>query len=72
MTNCGDKKVPKNQVEPVWTIDDVCHFLQMGRTWVKERVRTGVIPSAMLGRRRRFDPEAVRVWWERQAGGSRR
>jgi predicted DNA-binding transcriptional regulator AlpA len=53
--------------ERLWTIEDVCHFLQMGRTWVREQVALPPgperLPHRYLGRSLRFDPEEVREWW---------
>ncbi len=35
-------------------------------SWVYQKAEAGVLPSVKLGKYRRFDPVAVREWFERQ------
>jgi excisionase family DNA binding protein len=46
--------------EPMWTSDDVAKFLQVSRSWVEHAAPSGVIPSVMIGRLRRFRPDDIR------------
>ena len=62
--------------EPLWKLEDVCHFLKMGRTWVRKQMAvpasSGGLPHYRLGRAVRFDPKQVREWWRGHAAGPER
>lgn len=53
----------------LWTVDDVCRYLQMGKSWVHENAAAGVLPSIQMGRARRFDPVAVKAYAQSLARG---
>ncbi|NNB96679.1 helix-turn-helix domain-containing protein [Corallococcus exiguus] len=59
-------QVVKPVPEGAWDVSDVCAYLKMGRTWVREQVAAGKIPCVRLGRSVRFDPDTVKAWWKRQ------
>ncbi|MEH1167264.1 helix-turn-helix domain-containing protein [Micromonospora sp. CPCC 205539] len=56
------------QQPKLWTVDDVSAYLgvpvQTLYTWRKRR--TGP-PAGRVGRHLRYDPDAVRAWFEQQA-----
>jgi excisionase family DNA binding protein len=59
------------------TIDQLCAWLQVHRSWVFARIADGVLPSIRLsadgrnGKRaaRRFDRRKVAAWLERRTAG---
>lgn len=59
------------QPEGLWTLEDVCDFLKMGKTWVRQQVAAGTLPVVRLGTAVRFKPSAIKAWVERQEKGSR-
>ncbi|MEU7930219.1 helix-turn-helix domain-containing protein [Micromonospora echinofusca] len=52
----------------LWTVDDVADYLgvpvQTLYTWRKRRIGP---PAGRVGRHLRYDPDAVRAWFEQQA-----
>ncbi|RQX07545.1 helix-turn-helix domain-containing protein [Micromonospora arida] len=52
----------------LWTVDDVSAYLgvpvQTLYTWRKRRIGP---PAGRVGRHLRYDPDAVRAWFEQQA-----
>lgn len=56
------------QAPKLWTVDDVSAYLgvpvQTLYTWRKRRIGP---PAGRVGRHLRYDPEAVRAWFEQQA-----
>lgn len=57
-----------NEVEQLWTIDDVSRYLQIPvetlYQWRKKRVGP---PARKIGRHLRYDPQAVKTWFHLQA-----
>ena len=42
------------------TVDDLCSILQVPRSWVYDRTRTGRIPTVPnTGKYKRFDPDVI-------------
>ncbi len=56
----------KNE-ETLWTVTQVCTYLQASRAWVYKRAEDGTLPCIRLGGFVRFDPEVVRAWVKGQA-----
>lgn len=60
--------MPNNKDEPLWTVDDVSAFLRIPvetlYQWRKKRVGP---PARKIGRHLRYDPAAVRAWFNDQA-----
>ncbi|MEV5764838.1 helix-turn-helix domain-containing protein [Micromonospora sp. NPDC052213] len=56
------------QPSKLWTVDDVSAYLgvpvQTLYTWRKRRLGP---PAGRVGRHLRYDPDAVRAWFEQQA-----
>ncbi|WFE46354.1 helix-turn-helix domain-containing protein [Verrucosispora sp. WMMD1129] len=56
------------QSHKLWTVDDVSAYLgvpvQTLYTWRKRRIGP---PAGRVGRHLRYDPDAVRAWFEQQA-----
>ncbi|MEU0152951.1 helix-turn-helix domain-containing protein [Micromonospora fulviviridis] len=56
------------QPPQLWTVDDVSAYLgvpvQTLYTWRKRRIGP---PAGRVGRHLRYDPDAVRAWFEQQA-----
>ena len=52
----------------LWTVEDVSAYLgvpvQTLYTWRKRRIGP---PAGRVGRHLRYDPDAVRAWFDRQA-----
>ncbi|WP_426751768.1 helix-turn-helix transcriptional regulator [Myxococcus sp. Y35] len=57
--------------ECLWTLDEVCAYLKMGKTWVRTRVAAGTFPVVRLGAAVRFRPAEVREWLDGQTKGAR-
>ena len=50
-------------LEQLWSVDQVCHFLGVKRTWVYAHVATKELPHVRLsGQCIRFVPDDVRRW----------
>jgi excisionase family DNA binding protein len=49
-------------VDAAWVAD----FLGVPKSWVRDATRDGRLPCVPLGRYRRYDPQDVRAWVERQ------
>ncbi|MDG4794065.1 helix-turn-helix domain-containing protein [Micromonospora sp. WMMD1082] len=60
--------MPTTQSHKLWTVDDVSAYLgvpvQTLYTWRKRRIGP---PAGRVGRHLRYDPDAVRAWFEQQA-----
>ena len=56
------------QLPKLWTVDDVSAYLgvpvQTLYTWRKRRIGP---PAGRVGRHLRYDPDAVRAWFNQQA-----
>jgi excisionase family DNA binding protein len=56
------------QQPKLWSVDDVSAYLgvpvQTLYTWRKRRIGP---PAGRVGRHLRYDPDAVRAWFEQQA-----
>ncbi len=56
------------QPPKLWTVEDVSAYLgvpvQTLYTWRKRRIGP---PAGRVGRHLRYDPDAVRAWFEQQA-----
>lgn len=51
----------------LWKTEDVMRFLRVGRNWVYEKVRDGVLPHKRLGPRTIiFTPAEIKKWWKQQ------
>jgi excisionase family DNA binding protein len=50
---------------PLWSVEQVCTFLNVGKTTVYELVKKGDLKALKIGRATRFSPAAVVEW----AGG---
>ena len=48
------------QVDALWTVDQVAAYMQMSRSWVYKRVAADEIPCIRLGASVRFVPESIR------------
>lgn len=46
--------------DQLWTVKQVAHFLNKGRTWVYSNVHK--IPHCRVGAELRFDPETIKRW----------
>jgi excisionase family DNA binding protein len=46
----------------LWTVEDLCRFLNVSKRWVHERTRRGEIPCYRLGTALRFDPKEIESW----------
>ncbi|GEL75666.1 helix-turn-helix domain-containing protein [Myxococcus virescens] len=53
----------------LWTRDEVCAYLKMGSTWVREKTASGELPCLKLGRSVRYSPAAIKEWVEQQGRG---
>jgi excisionase family DNA binding protein len=49
-------------IVPLWTVTDVCRFLNVSKRWVHERTRRHDIPCYRFGPLLRFDPEEIANW----------
>lgn len=52
--------------ERLLTAEDVAELLGVSTSWVYAASRRGELPTVTLGRYRRYRPEAVEAWIERQ------
>jgi predicted DNA-binding transcriptional regulator AlpA len=48
--------------ECLWTVNDVCRYLQASRSWVYQQAAAGVVPSLRITGFLRFEPAKVRAW----------
>ena len=46
----------------LWTVEDLCRFLNVSKRWVHERTRQHEIPCYRLGTALRFDPKEIESW----------
>ena len=53
---------PNADVQPLWSVDDVCRFLGFSKRWLHERTRLGEIPCYRFGTALRFHPLEVTCW----------
>lgn len=53
---------PNADVQPLWSVDDVCRFLGFSKRWLHERTRLGEIPCYRFGAALRFHPMEVTSW----------
>ncbi len=61
----------KNQIEMLWTIDDVADFLQVKTSVIKYWIHNSDIPFIKLGKRHRFDPEEIKGWIRNQKNNNK-
>ena len=54
--------------EALWTVQDLQHYLRVGRTLTWTLIARGEIPVVRVGRTVRLRPGDVRAWAARQAG----
>ena len=47
---------------PLMTVDEAAVFLQVPKSWIYERTRTGAIPTRKLGRHVRIPSAELRAW----------
>jgi excisionase family DNA binding protein len=52
--------------EPLMTASEVAEILGVEESWVRSQSRAGQIPTVILGRWRRYRPEAIRDWVKEQ------
>lgn len=50
----------------LWDVHDVAKFTRLSETWVKRATAKGIIPSMKLGGSRRYDPDDIAAWLEKQ------
>ena len=53
--------------ETLWTVKEVCAYLQASRAWVYKNAEGGTLPCIHLGGFVRFDPVVVRAWVKGQS-----
>lgn len=50
-------------IKRLMTIDELSEKLQIPKSWIYERTRTGEIPTVPnLGKYKRFDPDVISKW----------
>jgi excisionase family DNA binding protein len=49
-TSSSSKRPADSQVPQLYSIDEVCKALGMGKSWTYRRIKSGEIPSVKLGR----------------------
>ena len=55
--------------QQLWTIDDLARVLRVSRDAAYRLAQETDLPTIRIGRRRRWDPDAVRVWLHRRQTG---
>ena len=51
-------------MESLWDMKEVSKFLKLGETKIQKMVNEGVIPSLLIGRKRRYRPEQIKAYVE--------
>jgi excisionase family DNA binding protein len=49
-TSTSSKRPADGQIPQLYSIDEVCKALGMGKSWTYRRIKSGEIPSVKLGR----------------------
>lgn len=55
--------------EQLWGIKEAASFLKVSTRTVRRLAEDGRMPSLLIGKLRRFDPDTVREWVRVQAQG---
>ena len=45
----------------LWTVNEVCTFLQVSKSWVYQRTAAGELPHVRIGGLLRFVPDQIRA-----------
>lgn len=51
-----------DDLQPLWTIEDVAAFLKASKSWVYHAAQSGRLPCIRVLRCLRFEPRAVKAW----------
>lgn len=49
-------------LDRLWKVGEVAHFLSMSESWVYQRASDGFLPSLNIGGALRFDPIEIKAW----------
>lgn len=60
----------RNELEGLWTADEVAAFVGLHVQTIYEKARLGEIPSLKIGRVLRFRPSEIQAWVNAQANPS--
>ncbi|NTU70470.1 MAG: helix-turn-helix domain-containing protein [Coriobacteriia bacterium] len=53
--------------DPLMTVAELARFLRKSEAWVYRNSRSGVLPTIMVGRSRRFSRRAITGWLSRRS-----
>ncbi|MBU1660063.1 MAG: helix-turn-helix domain-containing protein [Chloroflexi bacterium] len=58
------------QTKPLWTVNDVAHYLKLQPETIREMARNENLPAIKLGRIWRFPKDKIKCWVEEKMVGN--
>ena len=56
------------ETEKPWTVKQVCEFVGVGKNWVYNKAKEGILPHRKVGRKVVFFGAEIRAWLNQQPG----